>query len=107
LPALALVLAVCTGCGLQRGSLVKGSGKTIEKLPIVPEETPSELSAQQKDTISLALGRSLERRGETQQARQVYHQLLAKDENSVPVLHRLAVIHAKEGNAAKAEALYQ
>jgi Tfp pilus assembly protein PilF len=107
MPACMFVLFICAGCGLHRGSLAKKGHDLVKKLPpVAPAETPTELTSQQKDSISLALAQSLERRGEIQQAKHVYNQLLSKDEKCALALHRLAVIHTKDDDAAEAESFY-
>ncbi len=65
------------------------------------------LTAQQKADIQIAMARSLEQQGKTDQAIKVYYKALRKDNHRADVYHRLAILHDKQGKCDKSAALYQ
>jgi Tfp pilus assembly protein PilF len=66
-----------------------------------PEATP-----QQKAEVQMAMARTMESQGQTEQAIAVYQGILAKSKRA-DAYHRLALLHDKKGDPLAAEKYYQ
>jgi len=62
---------------------------------------------EQKADVQMAVARSLENQGQTDQAIKVYLEVLKKDNRRVDACHRLALLYDKKGDGEAARTYYQ
>src|SRR5262245_60952240 len=99
--AAALGLTLLAGClsGNPRpnpASLLPGAG----------EPSPP-LRASQVADVQVAMGRTLEKRGSTEQAQEMYQKALKQDPSRTDAYGRLAVLHDRQGKFKESEELYR
>jgi Tfp pilus assembly protein PilF len=107
----AVGLALClTGCQQLKGT----AAKLALRKPDVPgsrverEQTPSaRLNSRQKADVKVAIARSLERQGKTDQAIRLYLDVVREDDSRADVYHRLAVLSDKTGKSKGGEEFYR
>jgi Flp pilus assembly protein TadD len=76
--------------------------------PYPAEENPAvKLSAKQVADMQVAMAQSMEKRGETEQAKQTYLTALMKDPTRADACVKLANLHARRGEFAEATGLYR
>src|SRR5262249_45181445 len=73
----------------------------------LPEAEACRLSASQAADVQVALGRTLERRGEEEQARAAYAEAVKQDPKRADALVRLAVLSDRQGHFQESEQLYR
>jgi Tfp pilus assembly protein PilF len=72
------------------------------------EAEPSiELDLKQKADVEMAVGRSLERKGQTDQAVKIYLDVIRKDGRRGDAYHRLAVLYDKKGEPEESARCYR
>jgi len=109
--AAATLLFLLAGC--QKPNNVLGNlwpPLTRSKRPQRPpqEAEPSlELDVKQKADVAMAMGRSLERKGRTDQAIKVYLDVVHKDGRRADAYHRLAVLYDKKGEPEQSARYYR
>ena len=83
-------------------------GKWSRRRPPYPEAPPTmKLSTRQKNEVRIAMARSMEQKGQTEQAIKVYSEIIRKDRRCGEAYHRLAILHERKGNAAKSAKYYK
>ena len=108
--AIASIVVGLAGCQQLSGTLAR----VIKKNP-APQQTAAAvktvpgkpLTAQQKADVQMAVARSLENQGQTEQAIKVYEEVVKKDGHRVDAYHRLAVLHSKKADFKAADRYYQ
>jgi len=78
------------------------TAQPTEKLPWTGPVKP-----EQKADVQMAVARSLENQGQTDQAIKVYLEVLKKDSRRVDACHRLALLYDKKGDGETARRYYQ
>lgn len=90
------MLGLWAGCGLLAGCASLPSGPATRSV-----------SKTERREATLACARLCERHNDAGQARRIYQALIKENPKQVEPYHRLAVLAAKEGNFAEAEAYFQ
>src|SRR5207237_3633248 len=72
-----------------------------------PEAEAPHLGAPQAADVQVALGRTLEKRGEEEQARAAYTDAVKRDPKRTDALVRLAVLSDRQGRFRESEELYR
>ncbi len=110
-PILVTLLALTLGGCQQLGSLWnKTPAKTDTARAAQPTDTLSwtgPVKPEQKADVQMAVARSLENQGQTDQAIKVYLEVLKKDNRRVDACHRLALLYDKKGEGEAARTYYQ
>jgi Flp pilus assembly protein TadD len=99
--ALAMGSAVVAGC--QQFAWVR----TRPLLAPDNAEAGFKVSAQQAADVQVALGRSLEKRGNMEQARAAYEEAIKRDPHRTDAYWRLAILNDREGRFQESAALYR
>jgi Flp pilus assembly protein TadD len=112
LVALTVLLATLSGCrqfsGPQGLHLPWSKPARLGAAPALPsaDESPP-LRPEQKADIQIALARSLEHQGRTDDAKKVYLEAIKTDPQRADAQHLLGLLHARGGDCAAAERYYQ
>jgi Flp pilus assembly protein TadD len=109
--AIAALLLPMVGCGQFKS---KTLGRFAVRNPLNHPCAKPDLSTsrpkpteQDKQELKFAMARSLERKGETRQAKAIYQELASQDQAHTQAIHRLAVVHEKEGESEIAKKYFQ
>jgi Tfp pilus assembly protein PilF len=105
LAALALSVTGCQQMGAMLGSRSNDSPASVASFG---EPRPSDtVDATQKADVEMALARSVEEQGQTDQAIAMYLDVVRKDNRRADAYHRLAILHDRKGECKAAEEFYR
>jgi len=110
--AIALMLATLSGCRqlsmLREGHLPWSKTARLGQAPAAsPAEAPKPLRPEQKADIQIAMARSLERQGRTDDAKKMYLQAIQAAPKRADAHHLLALLYDRNGECRAAEKYYQ
>jgi tetratricopeptide (TPR) repeat protein len=112
LPAMAAIVAAMaiglSGCQAISNILPdRSKSNNTAASPFGASEASEPITKKQQADVQMALGRTLERDGNLDEAIKIYEDVVQKDSKRTDVYVRLAVVHDMKGNAAGAEKFYQ
>lgn len=112
LAATAVMLAALSGCQqlsmLREGYLPWSKTARLRQTSAVPTTEASEpLRPEQKADIQIAMARSLERQGRTEDAKKMYLQAIEAAPGRADACHLLALLYDRNGECRTAEKYYQ
>lgn len=108
----AIVVATLSGCRQFNGPwgfhLPWSKTARLGQAPAaVPTEAPEPLRPEQKADIQIAMARSLENQGRTDDAKKMYQQAIEAAPKRADAYHFLALLHDRKGECRVAEKYYQ
>jgi tetratricopeptide (TPR) repeat protein len=101
-----MILASLSGCQLA-AKLSNSNQMPTAQAPAPKEEPVTQLTLKQKLDVQMAIARSLENDGETQQAIKAYLDIVEKDSQRVDAYHRLAILHDGKADHESARKFYE
>ena len=105
----AALLVMLGGCQTFSGMMAsfKPAATPSSSSPIATDTTPSApITKEQKIELQMAVARSYENEGNSEQAIEVYRDVIKKDSRYVEAYHRLAILYDTKGEPQKAKECY-
>jgi Flp pilus assembly protein TadD len=105
---LAAATLVCfAGCQNGGAKAPNSSLGTLIRPSSVGASLSKKVTSEQKADVKIAVARSLEMKGQTDQAIQAYLDAIRSDDTRSDAYHRLAVLHDKKGDCEASQEFYQ
>ena len=111
-PAAALIFAVLLSlAGCQQCDEILANrwrqSDVASHTPLLSGGPSGPVTQKQTADVQMALGRSLEKQGQADEAMKIYEEVLRNDATRADACHRLAVLHDKKADFAASAKLYQ